>query len=508
MASINWKKMKSAEEVKALFRHDEREKREDTEFHRNFHIDKSKTHFNHSIIGRRYMDRCNMYDEAVESVEAVMASSVETYVPKSGKNAGKTMQRKKSKLRKDATTALNLYVPVPKDLPFSEYYRWFKAVHDIESEFFGEENVIDSDIHFDEVHEYFDTFLKEWIMSRVHMHTTIIPRTADGRLCCNDIFTRENCKKLNDLVEEMTQREFGIAFNTGETPRKETVEDLKSKSYAAELALFNELEAKIADSKKQLEDLNTKISDCEEHLEQLNTEISKLEEYKKKVNAEISDGEEYLDALKAEVPNSLERRDELDAEIYIQRAYLEDLNIKLSIKEQYLNETNGEIYERKKSKKRLDDEIANRESRKKELDDELSEINLDIAAAKPVAEAAVKELYEWDEKIKERRQQLTEKNDELEKVTDKIIEKNEELSLLDTKIEQINKKIAKHFDTIKKGSNIIIKLKDDINELNNTYNYMQNQKKVDDMVRKANAIAQNTSSLESQYLEANSLVRD
>ena len=114
-------------------------------------------------------------------------------------------------------------------------------------------------------------------------------------------------------------------------------------------------------------------------------------------------------------------------------------------------------------------------------------------------------MYEWDEKIKELRQQLTEKNDELEKVADKIIEKNEELSSLDTKIEQINKKIAKHFDTIKKGINIIIKLKDDINELKNTYNYMQNQKKVDDMVRKANAVAQNTSSLGSQYLEANSL---
>lgn len=505
MSSINWKKMKSAEEVKALLRHDEREKREDTKFHRNFHIDKSKTHLNCSIIGRRYTERCNMYDEAVQSAEAVMASSVETYVPKSGKNAGKTMQRKKSKLRKDATTALNMCVPVPKDLPFSEYYRWFKAVHDIEAEFFGEENVIDSDIHFDEIHEYFDTFLKEWVMSRVHMHTTVIPRTADGRLCCNDIFTRENCKKLNDLVEEMTQREFGIAFNTGETPQLETVEDLKSKSYAAELELFNELEAKIADRKKHLEDLNAEISDREEHLEQLNTEISRCEEYKKKINAEISDSEEYLDALKAEVPNSLERIEELDAEILINKGFLESLNTRLLISEQYSNELNADISEREERKNKLDDEIANRENRKKELDEELSEINLDINAAKPVAEAAVKKVYELDEKMQEQQKQITEQNGELEKVTNKIIEKNEELSLLSTKIAQGNNKIAKQFDTIKKGSKIINELKDSITSLKNTHNYMQNQKKVDDMVLKTNAIVQNTNSSVTQYLEDNSL---
>ena len=463
MASVNWEKLKSAEEVKASFRHDEREKREATMRHSNFHIDKSKTHLNCSLIVRRYMERCNMYDEAIQSAEAVMASSVETYVPKSGKNAGKTMQRKKSKLRKDATTALNLCVTVPKDLQFSEYYRWFKAVHDIEAEFFGEENVIDSDIHFDEVHEYYDPVLKEWTLSRVHMHTTVIPRTADGRLCCNDIFTRENCIKLNTLVEEMTQREFGIAFNTGETPRKETVEDLKTKSYVAELALFNELEAKIADSKKQLEDLNTKISDRKEHLEQLNTEISRCEEYKKKINAEISDSEEYLDALKSEVPNSLERLDELDAEISIQNMYLKDLNIKLSIKEQYLNETNGEISERKERKKRLDDEIANRENCKKELDEELSEINLDIKAAKPVAEAAVKKVYELDEKMQEQQQQITEGSKKLQKINDDIAERETELKNLDEikakkreKVGQLNNVIENRIKIINGlNSNII-----------------------------------------------------
>lgn len=505
MASVAWLKVKSAEEAKALLKHDERNKREATKVHRNLHIDKSKTHLNRSVIGRTYKERCDMYDDAVHSAEAVLANSVETYVPKSGKNAGKTMQRKKSKLRKDTVSMLNLYTPTPKDLPEEKQLEWFIKVHNIIVSFFRIENVIDSDIHFDEVHEYYDPVLKEWTLSRVHMQTSVLPITEDGRLCCNDIFTRENCTKLNTLVEEMTQREFGIAFNTGETPRKETVEDLKSKSYAAELALFNELEAKIADSKKQLEDLNTKISDRKEHLEQLNTEISKREEYKKKINAEIADSEEYLDALKAEVPNSLERIEELDAEILINKGFLESLNTRLLISEQYSNELNADISEREERKNKLDEEIANRENRKKELDEELSEINLDINAAKPVAEAAVKKVYELDEKMQEQQKQITEQNGELEKVTNNIIEKNDELSVLSAKIVQASNKIAKQFETIKKGSNIIIKLKDDINELKNSHNYMQNQKKVDDMVLKANAIVQNTNSLVTQYLEDNSL---
>lgn len=437
MSSLNWKKLKSLEEVKALFRHDEREKREDTEFHRNFHIDKSKTYRNYSLIGRDYRQRCDMCDETINEALSVMANNVETYTPKKGKNAGKTMQRKKSKLRKDATIALNLCVTVPKNLPLPEYYRWFKAVHDILVDFFGEENVIDSDVHLDEVHEYFDTFLKEWVWSREHMHTTVMARTKDGRLCCNEIFTRENCKKLNDLVEEMTQREFGIAFNTGETPRKETVEDLKAKSIRKEKEMRDELEAEIAKleaKKTELEEHNAKldseISGKEKRLEDLNTEISEREERKNKVNAEISDKAEYLDALKTKESSELKRFGELDAEIFVKESFLESLNTELLISEQYSNELKAEISEREKRKATLEAKAAELAQVTAQVEDKRAEydaLTVEMNARKSDIEKREKANDDCKKSLDERKKGLDDREIALDVKAAKIKEAEEEV---------------------------------------------------------------------------------
>lgn len=442
MASTAWLKVKSAEEAKALFKHDERDKRSDTKVHRNFHIDKSKTHLNRSVIGRTYKERCDMYDKAIRNAEAVAAGNTETYVIKSGKNAGKTVQRKKNRLRKDSVTVLNLYTPTPKDLQEERQLEWFIKLHDIIVGFFGEENVIDSDIHFDEVHEYYDPVLKEWTLSRVHMQTSVLPITADGRLCCNDIFTRENCKKLNDLIEDMTQREFGIGFNTGETPRRETVENLKSKSYAAELELFNELEAKISERQKYLESLN----------------------------ADISNMEKYWEAMKATA----------------------------SADEKYSNELDEEISEKEGRLKSLNTDISEKEKFKKQLDYKISELSSDIADSTLVAKAGVEKLHELDKEIQARQQQITDAKEELEKINGNITKRETELTTLDEikseKIGKLNNAIQNRIKRINELNSYIVTLK-------NTHNYMQNQKKVDNMVLKANAMTQSANSLSSQGYE-------
>ncbi|MCM1479792.1 MAG: plasmid recombination protein [Muribaculaceae bacterium] len=308
MASINWMKARTAEEVKALLRHDERERREATHEHSNFHIDKSKTYLNYSIIGRTYKERCDMYDKALTEALAVAEANTEEYVIKKGKNAGQTRKRKKGKLRKDAVTALNLYVPVPFGLPAEEYVRWFKRVYDILVEFFGEENVVDGDVHFDEIHEYFNTFIKEWVLSRVHMHTTVIPRTEDGRLCCNEIFTRKNCIKLNNLVEEMTQREFGVAFNTGEEPHRETVEALKSKSFKEETKLYNELLhnvttlcLEVTEGEKILNDVNGQITEANATIAELKQTQTKAEQDTAAALTKKKEAEDELEEVKDNV---------------------------------------------------------------------------------------------------------------------------------------------------------------------------------------------------------------
>ena len=221
MASVNWEKHTSATDVKALLRHDDKELRAQTKEHSNKHIDKSKTAQNYSIFGRSYTERCQMYDTAIADAEA-----------------HSMCKGKPRKLRSTAVTCLTLETPAPAELPEERQREWFTRVHEIMCDTFGAENVIDTDVHLDEVHDYTEPESKERRTSRVHAHTAVIPRTPDGRLCCKDIYTRSAPTRLNQRIEDMTQAEFGVRFMTGEKVKSsKSVEQLKLDSAKAEFEL-------------------------------------------------------------------------------------------------------------------------------------------------------------------------------------------------------------------------------------------------------------------------------
>lgn len=267
MASVSWEnKYKGATESKAHFRHNEKDERYRTKVHKNSHIDKSKTYLNFSVIGRSYGERCEMYDKAVEDYEKNHVT-IETYEIKSGRGKGKTCTRKKGGLRKDAVTCVGLEVPVPKDLPRNKMHDWFLDVHNLICDVVGEENVIDSDCHFDETHEYYDPDEKEWVMSREHMHTNFLPITSDGRFCCKEICNIKNITKLNNAIEKMSREKYGVKFMTGEKKtRNKSVEELKNISREAQEKLVREAErekTKAINVKKHYEAL---ISKEEKHI--------------------------------------------------------------------------------------------------------------------------------------------------------------------------------------------------------------------------------------------------
>ncbi|MDE6593509.1 MAG: plasmid recombination protein [Oscillospiraceae bacterium] len=126
-----------------------------------------------------------IYDKAVAYAEQM--SHTETYVIKKGKNASKTMTRTKTGMKKDTVTCLGLETAAPAGLSVSQYEKWAKRVHEIACEFFGADNVIDTDGHFDEIHLYRDPVKKEYVWSRFHIHTSILPRRADGSFCSRSI---------------------------------------------------------------------------------------------------------------------------------------------------------------------------------------------------------------------------------------------------------------------------------------------------------------------------------
>lgn len=246
MASVDWKKCKTANDAKALFRHDEKDKRAETKQHSNPHIDKSRTHLNFSCVGRSYAERCAMYDAAVSAANERM-SYVQEYTVTKGIHAGEKKQRKMNGLKKDAVTCLSLETAAPAGLSDAEAPRWFTRVHEIMCDMFGADNVIDTDVHFDEQHEYIDSVTHDRVLSRIHSHTMVLPMTADGRMCAKEICNRANMVRLNNAIEDMSQREFGMAFNTGEYAQRKSVEQLKGESLKAENEMLSAQIAALVD---------------------------------------------------------------------------------------------------------------------------------------------------------------------------------------------------------------------------------------------------------------------
>lgn len=172
----------------------------------NPNIDISKSHLNRSLCGLTYREACEKYDKRIEFLD----------------NTTNTNRRK------DRVTLQNIEVPVPANLERANYNRWFVRVAEILCSMYGQLNFVDGQIHYDEEHQYISAETGELVMSRVHAHYSIVPE-VNGILNCKKMSGRANMRKLNKAVEDMTQKEFGCSFMTGEKKKsKQTIDELKN----------------------------------------------------------------------------------------------------------------------------------------------------------------------------------------------------------------------------------------------------------------------------------------
>ena len=211
MASVDWKKIKTPNEVKAVLFHNSKETRTKTKEHSNADIDPTRTAGNYSLDGLTYAARCKRYDDRIAQLDSTT-------------NTNK---------RKDRVTAICLALPRPKDLPPEKYADWFAAAYALMVDRFGADNVIGGDVHVDEVHDYIHSISGKLVTSREHLHLTVIPVDESGKLNAKAIETRANMRSLNNDVEQMSQRQFGVQFMTGEGRKGAAVEQMKQESAAA-----------------------------------------------------------------------------------------------------------------------------------------------------------------------------------------------------------------------------------------------------------------------------------
>ena len=243
MASVNWKKV-TTQTAGAMKRHLGQYEREHGN-HSNEHINKELSHQNYCI-------GCNDFSDAFTAMKKRVAEVDKMYPP--------------DRKRADRKTACFLEIPCPNELRLQgKSDDFFAKSFEIMQEFFGEKNVHGGFVHKDELHEYRDKdgSLK---MSMEHMHLLVscyaewqqkdrktgemVERKGiNGR----NFETRPRLNKLNNMMQEMCQREFGVSFNTGEKPQKKSVERLKAESALREKA--DALRDEVSALTEQLKDM-------------------------------------------------------------------------------------------------------------------------------------------------------------------------------------------------------------------------------------------------------------
>lgn len=206
MASVNFEKLKAAQQVKAMFRHCDEEKRLETN-HSNIDINKSATPNN--LQGNLDYDAaCKRYDDRIAYLDS-----------QSGANR-----------RKDRVTCFGLNVPAPKDLKPEDEKAFFMSVLEIIKNQYGEDNIIQYYMHQDEKHEYINSETGERCMSRSHMQCYVVPE-HNGKLNGKWFSNKSNMIKINNAIHKMAQEQFGVMFMDGSKKKsRKTVEQLKSES--------------------------------------------------------------------------------------------------------------------------------------------------------------------------------------------------------------------------------------------------------------------------------------
>lgn len=219
MASVKAEggKFKGTQAVRAQFIHSAPDSRLEHE-HSNPDIDKSRTHLNTSINGLLFKDVYQMYRDRIHELD----SSTNT------------------NRRKDRVTMVGLELTLPNGIPADQEDMWFKRAVEVMQDVLGEHTFMECYIHRDELHTYSDATTGEKKLSRTHGHTYWVPE-HDGKLNAKWFTGLPNLVALNNAVENMSVKEFGVHYMTGEkSMSKGSTELLKKKSAQRALKEANE----------------------------------------------------------------------------------------------------------------------------------------------------------------------------------------------------------------------------------------------------------------------------
>ena len=267
MASVDFKKVKTIQEVRNMVKHCDAEQRLRSD-HANKHIDKSRTNLNRQFKNSSYEQTMQKFKDKLLLLDA-----------KPGANR-----------RKDRVIAFMLEVPIPAGIPNDKAVEFSTKVNKLINEQYGTGCIINAYIHKDEIHSYIDAETKEERTSLNHIHILTIP-VVNERLNGKVFSSAKNMRKLNKVIDEMCKSDYGVSFLTGASKKsREEVETLKLKSEKAELENDKaELERRTASFDTDYEIRMSNVNKHKEENKQKANELKAREEALKLKEQELNE---------------------------------------------------------------------------------------------------------------------------------------------------------------------------------------------------------------------------
>lgn len=306
MASVNWTKMKTAQQVKAVLRHDCKDTREAAKTHTNADLNKDLTGQNYGV-GDTYDTAREAFLKRLEEV-----------------TAGKTV-------RKDAVVGVGFSIPAPADLPQDKEKDWFKRVYEVLGDTYGKDNICCFAVHVDEQHEYIDPDSKESRMSRSHAQGVMVPET-EGRLCAKDFVSRGRMIAINNAIDKMSQEEFGVKFMDGSQAKSRgSVETLKQRS--ARLQIDRDLET----ARQKVKDVEQEATDKAAELAAREADVTTREADVTAREVEVTKKESKLLLRESRAKRKEKEQQDKEAEFQRREDALEAQRLALQGREQALD---------------------------------------------------------------------------------------------------------------------------------------------------------------------------
>ena len=211
MASASIKKC-TTQSLKELRKHYDLEMRKETN-HSNTDIDKAKTYLNYNLTCQNGNITQNITWIEIEQGIQDEIERIDAITPP-------------KRLRTDRKTNYILEVVCPKEIEaMGREDEFFEKAYQAYDEMMPG-SLVGAQVHKDEKHIYIDSgnVKRE---SLYHMDMFGVPNTKAHGINMKIFMDQAKIIQIQDTIQKITIKEFGISYNTGESPQKKSVEEMK-----------------------------------------------------------------------------------------------------------------------------------------------------------------------------------------------------------------------------------------------------------------------------------------